>query len=118
MAAPAEDQQVAVIAALCYLFPPIVSLVALSGGEGKRPVLERHARQALYWTPAFFVLLALTVIAIILLMRVDFLMICLVPFLLLVPFIPGGIWARTAYLGRPVTIRLLTPLAERKMAAE
>lgn len=120
VSAEEDDRQVAVIAAVGYLFPPVVPAVVLLGGAGQQPALLRHARQALIWTIGFIVLLALAIVVTIWLARLDFLAICLAPFLLLVPFVPGAIWARRAYLGRPVRIRLLTPLAEswaRKKAA-
>jgi hypothetical protein len=57
-------------------------------------------------------LLVLAVVLVVWLARLDFLAICLAPFLLLVPFVPGAIWARQVYLSRPVRIRLISPLAD------
>jgi hypothetical protein len=105
-------EQAAIVAALGYLFPPVVPLVVLSGDVATQPELARHARQALLWTVGFVVLLALSVGLLIWLVRLDFLAICLAPVLVLLPFVPGGIWAKRAYMEQPVRIRLVSRLAE------
>jgi uncharacterized membrane protein len=102
-----------VIAALGYAFTPVVPAVVLLGDLKRDAALRLHAWQALLWAPVFLVLLAVVVVLEIWLLRADFLAVCLLPFLLLVPFIPGGIWALRAYQGQDVTIRLLSPIAER-----
>jgi hypothetical protein len=101
------------IAALGYLFTPVVPLVTLNGDLKEVAALRRHARQALYWSPGFLALLVLAVIFSIALIRLDFLAICLLPLLIAFPFVPGGWWAWKVYSGKEVIIPLLTPLARR-----
>lgn len=107
-----HDSQTAVIAALSYLFPPVVPAVVLFTDIGGDAGLRRHALHALFWTVGFVALLGLAIALMIWLVRVDFLAICLAPVLITLPFVPGAIWAKRAYMGQPVTIRVLSPLAE------
>jgi len=105
------DHNLTVIAAIGYLFPPVVPIIVLTSDLKQNDALRRHALQALYWTIGFVVLLVLAVVALIWLVRLDFLAICLLPVLLTLPFVPGAIWAKRVYFGQPVTIRLLSRLA-------
>ncbi len=97
------------IAALSYLFTPVVPLVALKQGQ-EDPFIQKHARQALLWAGPFFVLLVLSVIAIVVTLRMDLIFVCLSPLLFLLPFCPGAIWAKRVYFGGDVTF----PFGQRK----
>ncbi len=100
-------------AALGYMFTPLVPLLNLSGDEGSDPFVRRHASQAILWSVPFLVLLILTIFLLILLVRENFLYICLLPAVILVPFLPGAYWARKVYLGADVTIPLIYSLSRR-----
>lgn len=89
------------IAALGYLFTPMVPLVALRG-EDVDPFVQRHARQALLWAIPFLLLLIVTVLVMIAAIRSDLLFICLLPFMFLAPFLPGAYWAKRIYFGGDV----------------
>ena len=91
------------MAARCYLFTPVVPLVAMRGTQSDDPFIRKHARQGLVWAIPFLILLTITVIAIVQVVASDILYICLLPFALLVPMVPGAIWARKVYLGGDVT---------------
>lgn len=91
------------VAALCYVFTPVVPLVAMRGVQNDDPFIQRHARQGLAWAIPFLVLLTLTVVAIVQVVTADILYICLLPFALLVPMLPGIFWARKVYFGGDVT---------------
>lgn len=102
------------VAAVGYLFTPVVPLVILMSDNMKSdPVMRRHAAQALLWSVVFLLLLVAFCIVAIALLRVTMLAICLLPFLFLVPFAPGAYWGRKVYLTGDVTVPVLTPLAER-----
>jgi uncharacterized membrane protein len=114
LASTGEEQQ-RLIAAVGYVATPIVPAIVLTSDLRKDPGLRRHAIQALIWTLAFVLLLVLIVIASIALLRVSFFAICLLPFLILIPFAPGVLFARNAYNGRAVNIPLVSALADRLM---
>lgn len=90
------------IAALGYLFTPMVPLVALRGGEDD-PFIRKHARQALLWAVPFILLLVAMIVVMIVAIRTDILFVCLSPFVFLLPFCPGAIWAKRVYFGNDVT---------------
>jgi uncharacterized membrane protein len=90
------------IAALGYLFTPMVPLVALRGDEDD-PFIRKHARQALFWAVPFILLLALMIFLMIVAIQRDILFVCLSPFVFLLPFCPGAIWAKRVYFGDDVT---------------
>jgi hypothetical protein len=108
---PRQDQRL--IAALGYLFTPVVPLVVIVGELKQDAALRLHAWQALLWGAAFGALLVAALVAAVVAIRADFLFICLLPLLLALPFVPGALWARRVYLGGTVTVRGLTPLATR-----
>ena len=108
---PRQDQRL--IAALGYLFTPVVPAVVIFGELKEDTALRLHAWQALLWGAAFAALLVAALVAAIVAIRADSLFFCLLPLLLLLPFVPGAIWARRAYLGSAVTVRGLTPMATR-----
>lgn len=116
MSADGLDDNLAVIAALGYLFTPVVPAVVLVTDLKTNPALRRHAWQALIWTAGFVALLVLAIVVQIWLLRADFLAICLLPVVITLPFIPGAIWAKRAYVGKPVRIRGVSPLAARLSA--
>jgi uncharacterized membrane protein len=101
------------VVAIGYVFTPVVPLVLLSGEAQRDAFVRRHAAQALLWAGPFLLLLVAFVIATIALLRTSALTICLLPVLFLVPFVPGGIWARRVYRGADVRIPIITPLATR-----
>jgi uncharacterized membrane protein len=89
-------------AALGYLFTPMVPLVALRGSDND-PFVRKHARQALFWAVPFVLLLVAMIVVTIVAIQTDILFVCLSPFLFLLPFCPGAVWARRVYFGRDVT---------------
>jgi uncharacterized membrane protein len=101
------------VAAIGYVFTPVVPLVVLISEMKADPVMRRHAAQALLWSVVFMLLLVGFCIAAIVLLRATLLAICLLPFLFLLPFAPGAYWGRKVYLTGDVTIPGLTPLAAR-----
>lgn len=112
--APAEDDPRRLAAALGYLFTPVVPLLNLSANRESDPFIRRHALQALLWTGPFVILLALTVLILVLLVQGNFLFICFLPLAIILPFIPGAIWARRIYLGGDVSIPLLGSMVRPK----
>lgn len=80
----------------------MVPLVAMRGEE-QDPFIRKHARQGLLWAVPFLVLLVACVILMILTIQQDILFVCLSPFLFLLPFVPGAIFARRVFLGGDVT---------------
>ena len=91
------------VAALCYLFTPMVPLTAWKGGPEEDPFIKRHARQGMIWAIPFLILLVLTVIAAVWIVRQDILYICGLPLALVLPFLPGAYWAKRVYFGGDVT---------------
>lgn len=89
-------------AALGYLFTPMVPLVALRSDDDD-PFIRKHARQALLWAVPFILLLILMIVVMIVSIRRDVLFVCLSPFVFLLPFCPGAIWAKRLYFGGDVT---------------
>ncbi len=95
--------QLRLVAALCYLFTPVVPLTVWNGGPHGDPFLRKHARQGGVWALPFLVLLALTTIGIVWIIRQDILFICGLPVALALPFLPGAYWAKKVYFGGDVT---------------
>jgi uncharacterized membrane protein len=114
MSEPDVTPQARVVLATGYVFTPVVPLVLLANDGGGEPFIRRHARQALYWSPVLLLLVIASVVFQIWLMRQDFLFICLLPAVLIAPFLPGLFWGRKIYLGDDVRLPILTPLAERR----
>ena len=110
------DGQHRVVAATGYAFTPVVPLIVLASPEMKRdPFLRRHAAQALVWAGPFFLLFIPTILLLIWLLRLSWLAICALPLILILPFVPGTVWALKIYDGRDVRIRGVSSLAERWM---
>lgn len=107
-----QDQQGKTIAAFGYLFTPFVPLTVVLSAEDASPDLQRHARQALWWAIPFFIMLVVVVYLLVLAIQSSFLMICLLPFAILIPFAPGAIWARRVYLGGDVRIPIISSLVD------
>lgn len=108
---PADDDPRRLTAALGYVFTPVVPLLTLANAARDDHFSRRHAIQALLWAVPFVLLLFATVFALVLLVRDDFLFICLMPLLIVVPFLPGAFWARRVYLGGDVTIPIISSIA-------
>src|SRR5690554_1511833 len=84
--AESRPDQRHLVAAVGYVFTPVVPIVVLLSQPMKHePMLRRHAAQALLWAVPFLVLLVLFCVAAILLLRSTLLALCLLPFLFLVP---------------------------------
>lgn len=110
---PAEDDPRRLQAALGYLFTPVVPLIILTGDSGTDHWVRRHAVQSLIWSGPFLLLLIGVMFGLIVLIRTNFLFICLLPAVLFVPFLPGALWARRVYLGDEVSIPIISGLGER-----
>ncbi len=102
-----DEQQEQTIAALGYIFTPIVPIVTLVSDMRNSRFLQNHAVQALLWSGPFLILLGITIVIMVLLVSRDFLWILVTPFLIVVPFLPGMFWARKVYLGRDVRIPII-----------
>jgi uncharacterized membrane protein len=111
---PAADDPRRLAAALGYLFTPVVPLLNLSAARDSDPFVRRHALQALLWCGPFVILLTLAVFLLVLLVRGNFLFICLMPLAIMLPFAPGAIWARRVYLGGDVTIPVIGTMVSSK----
>ena len=109
---PADDDPRRLQAALGYLFTPIVPLIMLTGDANADRWVRRHAVQSLIWSVPFLLLLIGVVVGLIVLIRANFLFICLLPVALFVPFLPGALWARRVYLGDEVSIPIISGLGE------
>jgi uncharacterized membrane protein len=109
----AEERQRRLVAALAYLFTPLIPLLVLLTDMRRDAFLRQHAGRALLSSAIVIIGLVMLVIALIVLIRQSFLWICLLPAVMLVPFIPAGIWARRVYLYGDVRPALFTPLADR-----
>lgn len=101
------------VAALSYLFTPLVPIAVLTTELKLNTYLRRHAVQALLWSSVFILLLAIDIVLMIALIRSNFLYILVLPFALAIPFIPGAIWARSIYLGRDVSVPLFGRFVKR-----
>jgi len=91
------------VAALCYLFTPVVPLVALRGLQSDDAFVQRHARQGLLWAIPFLILLTLAVFLMVVVVSRDILFICLLPVGLALPLLPGAYLAKRVYFGGDVT---------------
>ena len=111
--ADSGNAQERLAAALAYVLTPVIPLVLLAGSAKDNQYLRRHAAQGLIWSIVLLVLLTLTVVAMVATLRSTLLAICLLPVLILVPFIPGAFLARAVYRGSDVTLPIVSPLAER-----
>ena len=110
---PPDDDPRRLQAALGYLFTPVVPLLNLSNSDPDDNWTRRQARQAMYWSGPFFLLLIASIGGLVALMALNFLFVCLMPVVILVPFVPGAIWARRVYLGDEVSIPVIRNLLGR-----
>ncbi|CAN5801712.1 hypothetical protein BH23CHL2_BH23CHL2_28990 [soil metagenome] len=110
---PPDDDPRRIQAALGYLFTPVVPLLNMTGDASSDPWVRRHAVQSLIWSGPFVLLLVATVLLVVILINSNFLFICLMPVLLLVPFAPGALWARRIYLGGEVSIPIIADRIQR-----
>jgi hypothetical protein len=111
--ADGKPDQRHLVAAIGYVFTPVVPLVVLTSTMKTDPLLRRHSIQALLWSVFFLALLVVFCLVAIAMLRSTLLAVCLLPFLFLVPFAPGAYWGRKVYLTGDVTVPGLTPLAAR-----
>lgn len=102
-----DEQQEQTVAALGYIFTPIVPIVTLASDMRNSRFLRNHAVQALLWSGPFLVLLGIMIVIMVLLVSRDFLWILVTPILIVVPFLPGMFWARKVYLGQDVRIPVI-----------
>jgi uncharacterized membrane protein len=107
------DRQKRLVAALSYLFTPLIPLLVLVTDMGHDPYLRRHAARALVSAPVMLAGLALMIVVMVLLLRQSFLWVCLLPIVMLVPFIPAAIWGRRVYLYGDVRPPIITAVADR-----
>jgi len=101
------------VAAVGYVFTPVVPLIILTGTTKDDPFLRRHSAQALVWSPVLILLFIGVVIAAIAMLRADLLFICLFPVLFHLPFLPGGIWGISVYRGGDPRPPVIAQLADR-----
>ena len=111
-AAQAERQN-RLVAALSYLFTPLIPIIVLATDMRRDPFLRLHAARGLVSAIFLFVGLGLFIVLMIALLRQNFLWICLFPVVIVVPFVPAGIWARRVYLYGDVRPPIVTPIADR-----
>lgn len=109
---PPDDDPRRLTAALGYVFTPVVPLLTLYGDSQGDRFLRRHAIQGLLWSVPFALLLFGMLLLMVLLVRDNFLYICLLPLVILAPFLPGAFWAWRVYTGRDVSIPIIGPFAE------
>ena len=102
-----DDDPRRLAAALGYLFTPVVPLLNISENDTEDGWLRFHSVQALLWSGPFVIILIATLVLFVLLVRSNFLFVCLAPVVIVLPFVPGAIWARAIYLGNEVAIPLI-----------
>jgi uncharacterized membrane protein len=103
----ADDDPRRLAAALGYLFTPIVPIINISGEGNNDKWLRYHSVQALLWSGPFLILFIATLVIFILFISSNIFFICLLPIVILLPFLPGAIWARSVYLGDEVSIPVI-----------
>lgn len=107
------DRQQRLVAALSYLFTPLIPFLVLVTDMGHDPFLRRHAARALVSALVLFAGLALMIFVMVLLLRQNFLWVCLLPVSMVIPFIPAAIWGRRVYLYGDVRPPIITAVADR-----
>lgn len=105
------------VAALGYVFTPVVPLITLTSDLKQDPFMKRHAGQALLWSAGLVLGFVVIVIAAIWMLRTELLLICLFPALFLLPFLPGAWWGWRVYQGGDPRPPLIAPLAARLFPA-
>lgn len=107
-------QQERLAAALGYVFTPLVPLLVLAGAAKDRPFLRRHALQAVLFSPVLLLLLIATVVVSVWLLRQSLALFCVLPLLLVAPFIPGALIGWAVYAGRDPSLPLISSLTDRQ----
>lgn len=105
------------VAALGYVFTPVVPLIVLTSDMKRDGFMKRHAGQALLWSVGFVLGFVLVVIAAIWMLRTEVLLLCLFPILFHLPFLPGVLWGWRVYQGGDPRPPLIAPLAARLFPA-
>ena len=111
---PGEEDPRRLVAALGYIFTPVVPLISMTSAGGTDRWTRYHAVQALLWSGPFAVLLVASILLLVLLTQGNVLFICLLPIMLAAPFAPGSLWARRIYLGGEVSIPIIGEQATRR----
>ena len=115
--APGIGSQQRLVAAVGYVFTPIVPLLVLTSDMKHDRFMKRHSGQALVWAPLFLLAFVLVVIAAIWMLRTDLLLLCLFPVLFHLPFLPGAFWGLRVYRGGDPRPPVIAPLARRLFPA-
>lgn len=115
--ADSKGSQNRLIAALGYVFTPVVPLIVLTSDLKHDAFMKRHAGQALLWSAGLILGFVLVIIAAIWMLRTELLLLCLFPALFLVPFVPGGFWGWRVYQGGDPQPPLIAPMAARLFPA-
>ena len=116
--ADSVGSQKRLVAALGYVFTPVVPLIILTSDMKRDSFMRRQGSQALLWSIGFIFAFVLVVIAAIWMLRADLLFICLFPILFQLPFLPGAIWGWRVYQGGDPRPPLIAPLAARLFPAQ
>lgn len=111
------ERQNRLVAALAYLFTPLIPVIVLATDMRRDAFLRLHATRALVSAIILVVGLGLFIVMMIALLRQNFLWICLFPVAIVLPFVPGAIWARRVYLYGDVRPPVITQIAERLFPA-
>jgi uncharacterized membrane protein len=101
------------VAAVGYVFTPVVPLIVLTSEMKSDRFMRRHAGQALVWSAGLIAGFILVIIATIWMLRTEVLLLCLFPALMLLPFAPGAIWGWRVYQGGDPRPPVIAPLADR-----
>lgn len=107
-------QQERLAAALGYVFTPLVPLLLLTGAAKDKPFLRRHALQAILFAPVLLLLFVVTVVVAVWLLRQSVALFCVLPLLLLAPFLPGALIGWAVYSGRDPSLPVIGGLAGRQ----
>lgn len=110
----APGQQERLAAALGYVFTPLVPLLMLVGAAKDRPYIRRHALQAILFAPILLFMLVVTVVVAVWMLRQSLALFCLLPLLLLAPFLPGALIGWAIYAGRDPSLPLISSLVGRE----
>lgn len=101
------------MAAIGYVFTPVVPLIVLTSDMKRDRFMRRHAGQALVWSVGLILGFILVILAAIWMLRTELLLICLFPALLPLPFLPGAWWGWRVYRGEDPRPPIIAPLAAR-----
>lgn len=115
--AETKGSQNRLVAALGYVFTPVVPLIVLTSDLKRDDFMQRHAGQALVWSVAFVLGFVLVIVAAIWMLRTDVLLLCLFPVLFHLPFLPGALWGLSVYRGGDPRPPFIAPLAARLFPA-